>query len=337
MPDLRDIICTFFFGLGGLAAAALLGRPLLAWLGRLQVGQQVRELGPKSHYKKSGTPTFGGFIFMLPITVGTVVIALGWPGARGLIPLLIYALALLATGFADDYVKVRINKKGLSPLAKSIPMFVATAAFVLWYLSGHMTLPVLLVPFTKLRLEITGWWRLPYAVFAFLYLYYIANSVNITDGVDGLLSSVTIPVALLLGLGGELLGLPGTGGYARLGSLMTGALLGFLIYNRHPARVFMGDTGSLALGGLLAGMGLVTGSPWIFLSAGFIFCAESLSVIIQRAYYRRTGGRRIFRMSPIHHHFELGGWPEPVIVRRFTLVTVLGSLLGLAAWWLQLG
>ncbi len=335
MPDLRDWFCTFLFGLGGLLAAALIGRPLLAWLGRRRVGQQVRELGPRSHYKKSGTPTFGGFIFMLPIALGMLLIALRRPGARALLPLLLYILALLATGFADDYVKVRINKKGLSPLAKSIPMFVATAAFVIWYLSGRMTDPVFVIPFTAHRLAITGWWRLPYAVFAFLYLYFIANSVNITDGVDGLLASVTIPVVLLLGLGGELLGLMGTGGYARLGSLTAGSLAGFLIYNRHPARVFMGDTGSLALGGLLAGMGLVAGSPWIFLSAGFIYCVESLSVIIQRLYFRRTGGRRIFRMSPIHHHFELGGWPEPVIVRRFTLVTVLGAALGLAAWWLQ--
>ena len=272
---------------------------------------------------------------MLPITVGTLLVALRRPGARALLPLLLYALALLATGFADDYVKVRVNKKGLSALAKSIPMFIATAVFVVWYLSGHMTEPVLVIPFTTCRLAITGWWRLPYAVFAFLYLYFIANSVNITDGVDGLLATVSIPVALLLGLGGGLLGLAGTAGYARVGSLVAGSLLGFLIYNRHPARVFMGDTGSLALGGLLAGMGLVTGSPWIFLLAGFIYCAESLSVIIQRFYYRRTGGRRIFRMSPIHHHFELGGWTEPVIVRRFALVTVLGSLLGLAAWWLQ--
>ena len=332
MPD-SLVLVSIVAALVAFVLAAVLGRILVPWIDGLRLGQQVRELGPKSHYVKSGTPTFGGFIFMIPIALVALFFALRYPEMRALLPLLAYALVMMATGFADDYVKVRIDRKGLSPLAKSIPMAVGTVVFLIWYLGAWQTDVVFVVPFTRHVLHIAGWLRLPYGIFAFLYLYFVANSVNITDGVDGLLSSVSIPVAILFGIAGARIGFEGAQGFAPLGLGIAGALAGFLLVNRHPARIFMGDTGSLALGGLLAAMALILGSPWAFLLAGLIYTVESMSVIIQRLYFKRTGGKRIFRMSPVHHHYELGGWSERRIVLSFTLFTVAMTLINALAWW----
>ena len=324
---------TLLLSLLSFALAYIIGRVLIPWLRKEKIGQEVRELGPKTHYAKSGTPTFGGLIFLLPTLLLGGFVAWSFPFAKALFGILIFTLGMAAIGFADDYIKVRINKEGLSAFWKTVPMLLLCVLLVLWYLRLPSFDSALLVPFSHYFFSIHGWGKLPYGLLLVIYLYYITNSVNLTDGVDGLLGTLCLPVAAVLGLGAVILQRPGTAGYTSLMCILVAALLAFLCFNRHPARIFMGDTGSLALGGLLSAMAMFLASPWVFLLLGFIFCAESLSVIIQRAYFRRTGGKRIFRMSPIHHHYELGGWSEPQIVWRFTLVTLLGAVLTLLSWY----
>lgn len=323
------------------ALVGLSGNPFISWLGKRRVGQTVREEGPKSHYVKSGTPTFGGILFTLPV----LLFALYWTffantaSADVLIKsptalaLALYILANAGIGFADDYIKVRISKKGLSAMQKTVPMFLAIALFVIYYLFFFPGGPVLLLPFSKVVWTISGWWKLPYGILAFLYLYYIGNSVNFTDGVDGLLSSVSIPVLLTLAVLSSRLMVPGTEMIYLLSGSLIGGLLAYLLFNRYPARIFMGDTGSLAIGALVAGAALFMGVPWILLFAGVIYWVESITVMIQVAYFKKTGGKRIFKMTPIHHHFELSGWSENKIVIVFSLVTVIGCLITIATLW----
>lgn len=329
-------------GLGAFLFVALTGKPYIQWLKTRSAGQTVRDEGPKSHYVKSGTPTFGGVLFSLPLLLVGIYLAFMAPASESAVSFLrspaslaltLYILGSALIGYADDYVKVRITKKGLSAIQKTIPMFAITLLFVLYYLYLFPGGPVLLLPFVKSAVPIVGWWKLPYGIVAFLYLYYIGNSVNFTDGVDGLLSTVSLPVLLSLAFLVPRLMAPDTGGIVYMAAALMGGLLAYLIYNRHPAQIFMGDTGSLAIGALIAGAALLMGVPWILLFAGVIYWVESLTVIIQVAYFKKTGGKRIFRMTPIHHHFELGGWSENKIVLIFTLVSALGSLVGLLCLW----
>jgi len=312
-----------------LAGAA--GVPLLR---RLGVGQTVRDDGPKSHYVKSGTPTFGGLFFLLPITV---VLAASWL-YRGFsmqeLALLLLVLSFALVGFLDDYIKVRITKKGLSVRQKTVLMLVFSVLFTLYYLNGQARQPFLLLPGLDSPVAILGWWKLLYGAGVVVYLFFIANSVNLTDGVDGLASTVTVICSLGLAAAGMILlgkGLPADSLVpgVNLATLVAAGCIGFLAYNHYPARVFMGDTGSQALGAAVAGVALLAGVPWLIVLAGCIYIAESLSVMIQVAYFKKTGGKRIFRMSPIHHHYELGGWRENKIVLVFSAVTLAGSLAGL--------
>lgn len=318
------------------AAAVLILTLACGWIGlpllrRLQVGQTVREDGPKSHYVKSGTPTFGGFFFLIPLTLlGLYALAAG----RGLLPLAVLVLLVLLfalVGFLDDYIKVRISKKGLSVRQKTLLLVFFAILFTLYYLYLAPAEPFLRLPFSGYAVAVAGWWKIPYGVFVVIFLFFICNSVNLTDGVDGLASSVTVISSLALAAAGLLLAATVT--LARPGVWLSFAIaagcLGFLAFNHHPARVFMGDTGSQALGAGLAGISLLYGVPWILALVGLIYVVESLSVVIQVAYFKKTGGKRIFRMSPIHHHFELGGWQENKIVWVFSLITLVSSLLGL--------
>ncbi len=307
------------------------GLPLLRHLG---VGQTVRDDGPKTHFVKSGTPTFGGFFFLVPLTAVLLADGLirGFAGPE--IALLLVILAFAFSGFLDDYIKVRISKKGLSVRQKTVLLLSFSVLFTVYYLFLMPVEPFLVLPWVDHAILVTGWWKLPYGILVVIYLFFITNSVNLTDGVDALASSVT--VACTLALAGAGLLLAGAGIEPALVapgvsmSLMIAAgCLGFLAFNVHPARVFMGDTGSQALGAGVAGIALYYGAPWLLALLGFVYVAESLSVVIQVAYFKRTGGKRIFRMSPIHHHFELGGWKENKVVLVFTAVTVVGSLLGL--------
>jgi phospho-N-acetylmuramoyl-pentapeptide-transferase len=308
--------------------AGFFGLPLLR---RLKVGQTVRDDGPQSHLSKSGTPTFGGLFFLVPLALlaAAAFVLDVIPDQAGLLILLM--LLFGAVGFIDDYIKVRISKKGLSVRQKTVLLLIISAAFSVYYLYLAPDPAVFLLPFSGKALPITGWLRLPYLVFVILVLFFTSNSVNLTDGVDGLASSVTVVGGIGFFLAAFLIQ-PVTQS-VQAGALtalaMTGACLAFLVFNRHPARVFMGDTGSQALGAGVAGVALLYGAPWLILFIGVVYMVESLSVIIQVIYFRKTGGKRIFRMSPIHHHYELGGWSEVKIVRVFTLAASAGTLIGL--------
>ncbi|MCK9251394.1 MAG: phospho-N-acetylmuramoyl-pentapeptide-transferase [Clostridiales bacterium] len=308
--------------------AGFFGLPLLR---RLRVGQIVRDDGPKSHFSKSGTPTFGGLFFLAPLFLLAIAAFLLEiiPDQAGVLILLM--LLFGAVGFVDDYIKVRVSKKGLSVRQKTVLLLLISIAFSVYYLYLAPEPAVFLLPLTGQALPISGWFRLPYLVFVVLVLFFTSNSVNLTDGVDGLASSVTAVSGVGFFLAAFLIQ-PMTQA-VQAGALtalaMTGACLAFLVFNRHPARVFMGDTGSQALGAGIAGVALLYGAPWLILLIGVIYMVESMSVIIQVIYFRKTGGKRIFRMSPIHHHYELGGWPEVKIVRVFTLTAAVGTIIGL--------
>lgn len=318
------------------ALAVLLLTLLIGWIGlpllrRLPVGQTVRDDGPSSHLSKSGTPTFGGLFFLLPLALLGVYAAIRGRLTWALAALVLLMLLFGLVGFVDDFIKVRISKKGLSVRQKTVLLLVFAALFAIYYLWIEPEPAFLLVPLSGQTILITGWFKLPYAIFVVIYLFFMCNAVNLTDGVDGLAGSVTVFSGLGLAAAGLLLqqtirgAMPGIW----LSLAIAAGCLGFLAFNWHPAKVFMGDTGSQALGAGVAGIALLYGAPWLMLPVGFIYIVEALSVVIQVIYFKRTGGKRIFRMSPIHHHYELGGWTEIKIVAVFSLVTVLGCLVGL--------
>ncbi len=310
--------------------AAKVGLPILQ---RLQVGQTVREDGPKSHFRKSGTPLFGGLFFAVPLLLVCSLAVYKNPQWKQLGLLAIWIFFSAAIGFADDYIKVRVDRRGLSPRRKTIWLLFLNTGFVGAYLFLMPDPPMLLLPFSQNGWLITGWWRLLYGLFLVIYLYFVVNAVNLNDGIDGLCASVTLIVGIAIGLAALLLiaRVPAAEPIPLLCAATVGGCLGFIPFNRHPARVFMGDTGSFTLGAVVAGAAMFAGVPWIVLLAGIIYVVEALSVVIQVLYFKKTGGKRIFRMSPIHHHFELGGWSENKIVYVFSVATLVGSLLALVA------
>ena len=291
---------------------ALIGPVLIPYLHKLKFGQSIRECGPASHMAKSGTPTMGGLMML-----AALLVALLWGNFT---PHVIIALVLTVghavIGFIDDYIKVVMKRNlGLTAKQKFLLQFILAGAYV-YFAETHIRNTELWVPGINAVIDL-GW---GYYVLAFLLLVGTTNAVNLTDGLDGLCSCVTfVSMQGMLDLSGFSLGL-------------TGACLGFLLFNRHPARVFMGDTGSLALGGAIAALALLTRTELLLVIVGGIYVAEALSVIIQVTYFRFSGGKRIFRMSPLHHHFELGGWPEVKVVRVFTAVSCVLSVIGLCLW-----
>ena len=308
--------------------SGIFGLPMLK---RLNVGQTVRDDGPASHFKKSGTPTFGGLFFLLPLTLLAVAALVFDASLRNLAVLVLLMLTFALVGFLDDYIKVRISKKGLSVRQKILLLGIFSILFALYYLFLAPEPPFLLIPLSGEKLLISGWLKLPYGILLVLYLFFGCNAVNLTDGVDGLASSVTLVYAASLAAAALLVApvMPAARLVGLLSAAMIGCCAGFLVFNRHPARVFMGDTGSQALGAGVAGAALLLGAPWLFIPMGIVYLAEAFSVIIQVAYFKKTGGKRIFRMSPLHHHYELGGWPENKIVLVFSLTGLAGGLLGL--------
>ncbi len=308
--------------------AGLVGLPILK---RQKVGQTVRDDGPQTHLKKSGTPTFGGLFFLIPIVILAICDLLFISRLTMLSVLVLLVAGFAAVGYLDDYIKVRISKKGLSVIQKTLLLGLISFLFTIYYLFLSPSEPFMLMPISGVKIAIAGWAKLPYGIFVVLYLFFVCNAVNLTDGVDGLASWVTaVASAALAGAGLMLENIVYLSWPAgMLAAAMTGGCLGFLFFNRHPARVFMGDTGSQALGAGVAAVALLYGAPWLVIPIGIIYMAEAFSVIIQVAYFKKTGGKRIFRMSPLHHHYELGGWSENKIVLVFTLVTVAGSFAGL--------
>ena len=300
---------------------ALIGPVLIPYLHKLKFGQSIRECGPASHMKKSGTPTMGGLMML-----AALVLALFWGKFT---PHVLIALVLTVghavIGFIDDYIKVVMKRNlGLTAKQKFLLQFILAGAYV-YFAETHLQDTSLWVPLLNITVDF-GW---AYYALAFILLVGTTNAVNLTDGLDGLVSFVSIPVTLAFAFIAYMQGMLDVSGFA-LG--LTGACVGFLLFNRHPAQVFMGDTGSLALGGGVAALALLTHTELLLVCIGGIYVAEATSVIIQVGYFRMTGGKRFFRMAPLHHHFELGGWNEVKVVQVFTLVSVLLSAVGLWLW-----
>lgn len=301
--------------------SALIGPVLIPYLHKLKFGQSIRECGPASHMAKNGTPTMGGLMML-----AALLVALLWGNFT---PHVIIALVLTVghavIGFIDDYIKVVMKRNlGLTAKQKFLLQFILAGAYV-YFAETHIRNTELWVPGINAVIDL-GW---GYYVLAFLLLVGTTNAVNLTDGLDGLVSFVSLPVTMVFAFIAYMQGMLDLSGFS-LG--LTGACLGFLLFNRHPARVFMGDTGSLALGGAIAALALLTRTELLLVIVGGIYVAEALSVIIQVTYFRFSGGKRIFRMSPLHHHFELGGWPEVKVVRVFTAVSCVLSVIGLCLW-----
>ena len=305
------------------AVSCGLGPIVLPWLHRIKFGQYIREEGPESHKKKSGTPTMGGIMFLAGMLVTCLIFMKGNPI---LLPVLFLTISFGVIGFLDDFLKVKKKQNlGLRAWQKMGLQIIVTALFA-YYLARFTDVgTAVLIPFSGGHL-----WELHsfYYVLLFVAVLGTVNGTNFTDGLDGLAGSVTSVVALYFGLAALMLGVTGL---IPVAGAMLGGLLGFLVYNAYPARVFMGDTGSLALGGFVSAMALLLRMPIYILIVGFIYLAEVLSVIIQVLYFKATHGKRFFRMAPIHHHFELGGWPETRVVAVFTIVTALLCAIGLCA------
>ena len=300
---------------------ALIGPVLIPYLHKLKFGQSIRECGPASHMKKSGTPTMGGLMIL-----AALVLALCWGNfTPHVLMALVLTLGHALIGFLDDYIKVVMKRNlGLTAKQKFLLQFILAGAYV-YFAETHLQNTTLWVPLVNITFDI-GW---AYYALAFILLVGTTNAVNLTDGLDGLVSFVSVPVTLAFAFIAYMQGMLDVSGFA-LG--LTGACLGFLLFNRHPAQVFMGDTGSLALGGGVAALALLTHTELLLVIIGGIYVAEATSVIIQVAYFRLTGGKRFFRMAPLHHHFELGGWKEVKVVECFTIVSFLLSAVGLGLW-----
>ena len=295
------------------------GRFLIPALRRLKAGQSIKENGPTWHMSKQGTPTMGGLMFI--IGIGIAVLVIGWQdmmaGDYGHLMVYVFALVFGAIGFIDDFEKVKNHRNtGLTAPQKFLLQLAAALAFtVLLRYEGYLS-SNLYIPFLNEEL-ILPWWL--YMVFAAFVMVGTVNAVNITDGVDGLSTGVTMPVALFY------TAVACYWGYTTLGlfaAAVFGGLCAFLFYNFHPAKVFMGDTGSLFLGGVVCGLAFALDIPLALIPVGIIYIAETLSDIIQVAYFKLTHGKRIFRMAPLHHHFEMGGWSEEKLFCVFSGVTV---------------
>ena len=304
---------------------AAAGRLLIPALRRLKAGQSIKEIGPTWHMTKQGTPTMGGVMFI--IGIGITILALGWrhmmAGEFAHLYVYLFALVFGAIGFIDDYQKVKHHHNtGLTALQKFALQLAAAVAFLcLMRLEGLLT-PNLYIPFWNTHL-VLPW--VVYMIFAAFVIIGTVNAVNITDGVDGLSSSVTVPVAVFFAvLGGLWQGFGQLGVFA---GALVGGLLGFLFYNHYPAKVFMGDTGSLFLGGAVAALAFAYDMPLVLLLVGIVYICETLSDIIQVTYFKLTHGKRIFKMAPLHHHFEMCGWKETKIVAVFSTVSALFCLL----------
>lgn len=300
---------------------AMIGPVMIPYLHKLKFGQSIRECGPASHMKKSGTPTMGGLMMLFALLVA--LLWGEWTPPLLIAFLLTFGHALI--GFLDDYIKVVMKRNlGLTAKQKFFLQFILAGAYV-FFAETHLQHMSLWLPLANVEFDL-GW---GYYILAFLLLVGTTNAVNLTDGLDGLASFVTLPVSLSFAVIAFIMGMYEISAFA-LG--ITGACLGFLLFNRHPAQVFMGDTGSLALGGAVAALALLTHTELLLVIIGGVYVAEALSVIIQVGYFRLTHGKRFFRMAPLHHHFELGGWNEVRVVRVFTFVSTCLSLIGLAMW-----
>ena len=309
------------------AVTALVGRFLIPWLRALKAGQTIKEIGPSWHMSKQGTPTMGGIMFLVGIAIA--VVALSWgefaKGDFSALIVFVFALVFGVIGFIDDFCKVKFHKnEGLTAPQKFLLQLAAAIVFIVLLRNVGMISNALYIPFFNVT------WTIPWAAYMVLAAFIIVgcvNSVNLTDGVDGLATGVTMPVMLFFTAVALMWSRVGVG---VLSSAVFGGLFAFLIYNFHPAKVFMGDTGSLFLGGMVCGLAFALDIPLILILVGIIYICETLSDIIQVGYFKITHGKRIFRMAPLHHHLEMGGWSEVKLFCVFTGITLVCCVL---AFW----
>ena len=301
------------------AISALLGPIVIPFLRRLKVGQTERkEL--ESHLKKNGTPTMGGLMILASIIITSVFYVKDYPK---IVPILFMTVGFGVIGFLDDYLKVVLRRSdGLLAWQKMLCQIVVTTVFAV-YMGCYSDVPLtMLIPFSGGKYLDLGWGAFPVLSLAVIGT---VNGTNFTDGLDGLASSVTIMVATFF----SVVAIGTNAGIAPITCAVVGALLGFLLFNVYPASVFMGDTGSLALGGFVVSAAYMMQMPLFIVIVGLIYLVEVLSVIIQVTYFKKTGGKRIFRMAPIHHHFELGGWSETRVVAVFSITTAILCMIAL--------
>lgn len=299
----------------------ILGPIFIPFLKKLKFGQFVRDDGPESHLKKSGTPTMGGLIIVTGIVLTSLFYVRDYPR---IIPIIFVTLGFGVIGFLDDYIKVVMKRSmGLTSLQKLLFQIVVTGVFAYYMINYTDIGTALIVPFSGgFELQLGKF----YVPVLFIAVLGTVNGANFTDGLDGLASSVTVLIATFF----TVVAIGINSGIEPITCAAVGSLLGFLVYNVYPARVFMGDTGSLALGGFVVSTAYILRMPLFLPIVAFIYFMEVLSVIIQVLYFKKTG-KRVFKMAPIHHHFELSGWPETKVVSIFAIVTAILCLIGLIA------
>jgi len=326
--------------------SAVLCPIVIPFLHRLKFGQQVRDDGPQTHLKKQGTPTMGGLVILSSIIITSLLYIRDYPK---IIPVLFMTVGFGVVGFLDDYIKIVMKRsEGLNPIQKLIGQFVITGIFAYYIVTSPDIGTGMLIPFTGKYLQLPVWLFVPALFFIILGT---DNGVNFTDGLDGLCTSVTILVATFF----TIVAIGENSGISPITGAVVGSLLGFLLFNVYPARVFMGDTGSLFIGGVLCALAFGINRPLLLIPAGIvyilalggfvassafmmqmpifiaivglIYLVEVLSVIIQVTYFKKTGGKRFFKMAPIHHHFELCGWSETRVVGVFSIITAILCLI----------
>ncbi len=305
------------------ALSGLLGYLLLPVLRALKAGQSIREIGPTWHNYKAGTPMMGGLMF---IFASIILLLCNIPVMEDYTVFFVLALSLCFgfVGFLDDFTKIKFKRNlGLTSIQKALLQMAVSAVFLYaMYKTGSMSTN-LYIPFFNVSFELHP---IVYIFFAMFVMVGCVNSVNLTDGVDGLSSSVTLPVMVFFTAASVALG---RYDLALLPATLVGGLIAYLFYNWHPAKVFLGDTGSLFLGGVVCALAFALDMPLILIPVGFVYICETLSVILQVGYFKLTHGKRLFKMSPIHHHFEMSGWKEEKIVLSFAAVSAVMCLL---AW-----
>ena len=319
MLGIRELTFTAMIGF---LIVIILGPIFIPMLARFKFGQTVRDEGPQSHLAKNGTPTMGGVMMIVAILITGLTRA---TISKGLIVGLICIVGFGFVGFLDDCIKIKMKRSlGLKAYQKIILQF-ALALYIAYYqYSASPSATQLVIPFTNHIINL-GIWYIP---FMMIFIIGTVNAVNLTDGLDGLASGVTLIVSCFFVLFAVSIS---NSDVAILAAATAGACLGFLGFNSYPAKVFMGDTGSMALGGAVVAFATLTNSPLIIIIVGFIYLAEALSVMIQVTYFKLTNGKRIFKMAPLHHHFEQCGWPETRVVFVFWIVTVVLCWIGVLA------
>ena len=311
------------------AISIILGIITIPILRKLKVGQIERDDGPASHLKKQGTPTMGGIVIIITMIIGTVATAV-YLFATGeaelaakLMPILLLTIGFGAIGFIDDYKKLVLkNTEGLKPKLKMLGLLIISIAFVSYLVWGLKIGTETYMPFANKYVTIPIWLYIPFAI---LVILATTNAINLTDGIDGLSSSVSTIIITCLTIIATMFG---TKEIIVFGAIVIGATLGFLMFNIYPAKAFMGDTGSLFLGGVVSGIALYLKMPLLLLIIAIIPVLETLSVIIQVAVFKKTG-KRVFKMAPLHHHFELSGWRENQVVMLFSVITLISCVIGL--------